>query len=579
MEARIFVSYRRDDVAGDAGRLTDHLQRRFGKRRIFLDIDSIDPGIDFIQALDASLQTTAAMLVVIGPRWTSLRDAAGTRRLAARDDFVVREVEAALRRGIPVVPVLMQGAVLPAAADLPASIAALATRQAAVIDHDEFRDDVERLCTRLAGMVDGGRSRWLRWWPAAALAVVLAAGAFTYRTLRVAEVDQPESTSSASPIASAAVMVEGVVGPRGASPSDAPRTIPVVGTPPPAAPEGRPAAPAAGTPTSRLEAANASRAAVSPVPAATLTPDDVRREVQKLQLETQAADRARQIDTLLAEASVQRGRGQFAGAMATLVRARELDPGSAAVRQAQEAQAIEWLRNVRFESAVVNRPSAERFQPTFAQPGYVEAVKGAVALVDDALTSATGPRRADLLAHSGWATYMLWTYGQASGVWGPAGTPRPDPRPRYREALAIEPENPFANAMLAHQAFRVERDLPGAQRLFGTALRTRREVGFVRQMQWLTFGTDGQQREDRELIRVADDMRRHGERVSRAQAMSLQVAYRSVASGPNERRRQQLLDVLSRDEHMATVRWVFDDLPADDESLRQTISFVAGLIE
>ena len=146
MQARIFVSYRRDDVAGDAGRLTDHLQRRFGKRRVFLDIDSIDPGIDFVQALDASLQTTAAMLVVIGPRWASLRDATGTRRLDAPDDFVVREVEAALRRGIPVVPVLMQDAALPAAADLPASIASLATRQTAVIDHDEFRDCCSTSC-------------------------------------------------------------------------------------------------------------------------------------------------------------------------------------------------------------------------------------------------------------------------------------------------------------------------------------------------------------------------------------------------------------------------------------------------
>jgi hypothetical protein len=80
MPPRIFISYRRDDAAGDAGRLADHLHRRFGATHVFLDIDTIDPGTDFVQVLRASLEQTAAMLVVIGPRWTSLRGADGTQR-------------------------------------------------------------------------------------------------------------------------------------------------------------------------------------------------------------------------------------------------------------------------------------------------------------------------------------------------------------------------------------------------------------------------------------------------------------------------------------------------------------------
>src|SRR5690606_38512403 len=84
--------------AGDAGRLADHLHRRFGRSRVFLDIDTIAPGSDFVRVLDSSLQHTVAMLVVIGPRWLSSPRADGTRRLDDPDDFVRREVTTALGR-------------------------------------------------------------------------------------------------------------------------------------------------------------------------------------------------------------------------------------------------------------------------------------------------------------------------------------------------------------------------------------------------------------------------------------------------------------------------------------------------
>ena len=81
MPPRIFISYRREDAAGDAGRLADHLHRRFGRDHVFLDIDTIDPGTDFVRMLQASLRETAVVLVVIGTRWTSVRDSSGLRRL------------------------------------------------------------------------------------------------------------------------------------------------------------------------------------------------------------------------------------------------------------------------------------------------------------------------------------------------------------------------------------------------------------------------------------------------------------------------------------------------------------------
>jgi hypothetical protein len=562
---RIFVSYRRDDVAGDAGRLTDHLKRRFGKRRIFLDIDSINPGIDFVQALDTSLQTTAVMLVVIGPRWTSLVDANGLRRLDAPDDFVVREVAAALRRDIPVVPVLMQGAALPAADDLPPSIAPLATRQKEVIDHSEFHDDVVRLCNRLAPMVGGDRrGRWLRWWPAAALVIALAAGWIGYRTLRTGDVHQPGATAAAP----AAAPVTSAPASSVTSPGDSTRTTPVADAP------SLPAQAARGASTSgtgRLAASPEVREpspAVTAAPVTSPAPGDLRRQAEKVVLELQAAERARQVDTLLAEAATQRGRGQVTAAMATLARARELAPDSDTVRRAQAEQAIEWIRNVRFESEI-------------GRPLFVETVTAALAVVDASLAAATGTRRADLLAHAGWANYLLWLNGSLTGIWVPSLSRETDPTGRCREALAIDPENPFANAMLAHWAFRQKRDLPGARRLFDTALRAMRELVYVRNLQWSTFGTQGAPRDEHELVRVADDMRRRGERLNRAQAGTLYSPYSSITRAySDDKERQALLDVLPPDDHIATVGWALEDYATqtDGVSPRATMRFIVALL-
>ena len=191
MPQRIFISYRRADAAGDAGRLADHLNHRFGANRVFLDIDTIDPGTDFVEVLLASMRQTAAMLVVIGPQWASLRAADGTRRLDDPNDFVRLEVEAALGRSIPVVPVLVQGATLPRKEDLPASLAPLVTRQTAVLDHAEFHDDAERLCDRLATLIgDDKATSWSlvrRWWPAAALVAMLVLGIAGYRAMRTTD--------------------------------------------------------------------------------------------------------------------------------------------------------------------------------------------------------------------------------------------------------------------------------------------------------------------------------------------------------------------------------------------------------
>lgn len=146
--ASIFLSYRRDDSAGFAGRLADVLEAAFGADSVFRDVDDIRPGDDFQAAIHDHLQAVGAVLVIIGPRWLDAR-AAGGRRLDQADDFVRLEIAAALASGKPVIPVLVSGATMPGAADLPPALAGLARRQAVVLSDTGWRGDVERLVTGL----------------------------------------------------------------------------------------------------------------------------------------------------------------------------------------------------------------------------------------------------------------------------------------------------------------------------------------------------------------------------------------------------------------------------------------------
>jgi hypothetical protein len=155
----IFISYRRDDAAGEAGRLSDHLTRRFGPHAVFMDIDTIAPGTDFVVELDRALGSTAVVIVVIGRKWLTVTNPDGSRRIDASADFVRREIVTAFERGTRVIPLLVQGAVMPSAADLPAELAPLATRQASAIQHEEFSADAQRLADAIAPFV-GTSSPW-----------------------------------------------------------------------------------------------------------------------------------------------------------------------------------------------------------------------------------------------------------------------------------------------------------------------------------------------------------------------------------------------------------------------------------
>jgi len=142
---RIFISYRRDDAAPYAGRLYDHLSQRFGENAIFMDIDTIDPGEDFVLAIEEAVAACDVLIAVIGKQWVTCADQSGRRRLDNPDDFVRLEIATALKREIRVVPVLVQGAGAPKVEDLPGDLKHLARRNALEISDTRWKHDLTRL--------------------------------------------------------------------------------------------------------------------------------------------------------------------------------------------------------------------------------------------------------------------------------------------------------------------------------------------------------------------------------------------------------------------------------------------------
>jgi hypothetical protein len=141
----VFISYRRDDTAANAGRLYDHLSNHFGEDNVFMDIDTIATGSDFTEAIRDALSRCNVMFVLIGRNWLSITDNSGRRRLDNPGDFVRLEIETAVRRGIRMVPVLIDGAEPPMAKDLPLSLQPLIKYQALQLTNIGFRSQVTRL--------------------------------------------------------------------------------------------------------------------------------------------------------------------------------------------------------------------------------------------------------------------------------------------------------------------------------------------------------------------------------------------------------------------------------------------------
>jgi hypothetical protein len=132
----IFISYRREDSAAYAGRLYDRLSAHFGRERVFMDIDTIQPGDDFIDVLETTVAQCDVLIAIVGKYWLTVSDHEGKRRIDHPEDFVHLEVAAALNRNVRVIPALVAGSVMPSSAELPDDIRMFARRNAiSLLDH------------------------------------------------------------------------------------------------------------------------------------------------------------------------------------------------------------------------------------------------------------------------------------------------------------------------------------------------------------------------------------------------------------------------------------------------------------
>jgi TIR domain len=145
----IFISYRREDVEGHARSLFQDLVAEFGKDKVFMDVAGIEPGLDFRRVIDQQVASCAVLLAMIGKDWLSAKDEAGHRRLDQPADFVRLETASALKRDIPVVPILVHGAKMPQAEDLPDDLKDLAYRNAVELTHAHWDSDVRVLMDAL----------------------------------------------------------------------------------------------------------------------------------------------------------------------------------------------------------------------------------------------------------------------------------------------------------------------------------------------------------------------------------------------------------------------------------------------
>jgi hypothetical protein len=147
---RIFISYRREETAYPAGWLFDRLADHFGAGQIFKDVDSIELGDDFVEMITRAVGSCDVLLALIGDQWLTVIDKQGRRRLDDPNDFVRLEIEAALQRKVRIIPILVEGATMPHADELPAPIAGLARRQALELSPSRFEYDTSRLLKVLA---------------------------------------------------------------------------------------------------------------------------------------------------------------------------------------------------------------------------------------------------------------------------------------------------------------------------------------------------------------------------------------------------------------------------------------------
>jgi hypothetical protein len=148
---RVFISYRRDDAAGHAGRVHDRLAHELGKDLLFMDVDEMPLGVNFVKELEARLAFCDVLVAMIGPNWLNVRDKDGRRRLDDPNDFVRLEIAAALQQDIAVVPILLEDTPMPSADQLPKDLQKLPLHHGMNVRHSSFHIDMDKLIRGLKG--------------------------------------------------------------------------------------------------------------------------------------------------------------------------------------------------------------------------------------------------------------------------------------------------------------------------------------------------------------------------------------------------------------------------------------------
>ena len=150
---KIFISYRREDTSGESGRLKDNLEQMFGKENIFYDVETLEAGLNFDQSIAKALNESNVLLAMIGPHWLKVSDSKGVKRLHKPDDWVRKEIAEALKRGLRVIPVLVNEADMPDPEELPEDLKELSLKHAQELTSSRWSYDVSILSKVLEKLI------------------------------------------------------------------------------------------------------------------------------------------------------------------------------------------------------------------------------------------------------------------------------------------------------------------------------------------------------------------------------------------------------------------------------------------
>lgn len=264
----------------------------------------------------------------------------------------------------------------------------------------------------------------------------------------------------------------------------------------------------------------------------------------------------RQISELLETADLQRASAHYAVAWSSLEEAAELDAEDEDVRRAREDVAMDWLRNIR----------VRRGEETFT-----EIVNEVLPVIQRGAVRASGSRRADLIAHLGWADFLRVQDGR--------GGLRPEEL--YRRAASVDPDNPFAHAMWGHWILWRSDDIEEARSHFSAALASGREREYVRRMQLTALWNMDADVAEPEFVRVANEMRKNGTPVDPAFLDRLFWIYTRRGSRimSADASNGVIEAVVPPSEELETVRWMFADMDLSDGERRQLDFVLASLQE